>query len=86
MLLKNEKKHSELLTTINEKNTFENLLREKDALIDNLSTQLSQLKEELREFDRGKQDLIARMQQEERDSTIRDRKDKAKLQRESEVL
>eukprot|EP00347_Sterkiella_histriomuscorum_P015883 403355323 len=86
LMLKVEKKQGEISNTHLEKNKLDSVLREKDALIDTICKQVTQLKEDLRQSDMQQQHLVKRLQEEEKEFHIRERKDKSKLQKEIEVL
>ena len=65
---------------------LQGLLREKDAALDALRKEAALLKEELRRQEQQQQHLVGRLQEQERDLLARERKEKAKLQKEAELL
>ncbi|CDW85959.1 UNKNOWN [Stylonychia lemnae] len=86
LLIKVEKKQSEIAHTQMEKNKYENILREKDSMIDTLNKQGQQLKEDLKQSEQQQAHLLQRLQDEERDFHMRQRKEVSKLQKEIEQL
>jgi hypothetical protein len=86
MLLKLEKRSTEVAQVMTERANMNAILREKDLTLDQLRKQVDSLKAELAASELARQDLIRRLQEEQRESQTRERKEKSKLQKEVENL
>ena len=86
MLLKVEKRSTEVATVMTERATLQSFLREKDQMIESLKKTCDSLKADLGNSEQGRADLIRRLQEEQREAQTRERKEKSKLQREVETL
>lgn len=86
LLLKVEKRQGEVSAVITEKTQLQGVLREKDLMVDSLQKQVTQLKAEVGQAELQKADLIRKLQEELRDASVRERKEKSKLQKEVEQL
>ena len=62
-----------------ERANMQSVLREKDLNVEQLRKQVDQLKTDLAASELAKSELIRRLQDEQRDSQTRERKEKSKL-------
>ena len=85
-MLKLEKRATEVAQVLTERANMNAILREKDLTLDQLRKQVDSLKAELAGSELARLDLVRRLQEEQRDSQTRERKEKSKLQKEVETL
>jgi hypothetical protein len=85
-LLKLEKRATEVAQVLTERANMNAILREKDVALDHLRKQVDSLKAELAASELARLDLVRRLQEEQRESQTRERKEKSKLQKEVETL
>jgi hypothetical protein len=85
-LLKLEKRATEVAQVLTERANMNAILREKDFALDQLRKQVDSLKAELAGSELARLDLVRRLQEEQRESQTRERKEKSKLQKEVETL
>ena len=68
MLLKVEKRSTEVATAMTERATLQSILREKDQMIESLKKTCDSLKADLGNSEQGRADLIRRLQEEQREA------------------
>ena len=85
-MLKLEKRATEVAQVLTERANMNAILREKDVALEQLRKQVDSLKAELAASELARLDLVRRLQEEQRESQTRERKEKSKLQKEVETL
>lgn len=85
-MLKLEKRATEVAQVLTERANMNAILREKDVALEQLRKQVDSLKAELAASELARLNLVRRLQEEQRESQTRERKEKSKLQKEVETL